>query len=657
MTELRNAVFIRHIVHHQGVSGYKFNAATTATMSKMLRYAAREGEFEWKDGRDDVPTPEDLRLEEFKRELSEKLTYIERTGPFANKNAEQPMAPGEVSGGRLWGPYGLVDSELFVNDIMESGSNVVESIFTISREWAEDLGLATKADFQIFLRANWRSFAEGWGVIPAGRAEWCAEFHTDADMSVHCHVHTFDRSGTFTGATQIPHDLIETSKQEIRRAVFAEYQHDKNVVKDMMRSLAVNQLKIELGLPVERSAELSLERRALETGIDLHLQQRDPQRAADTDAALAQIARLLPESGNGRLGTYTVGKEAREAAFDLLEGLKEKSGIIAEAFAYHERAVEIASDILGKKDRYREAYISQQMDDLQKRCARTVLTAAGAMNQPWQRDNEVGESYQRALSSARAAMTRELCRECATVRSLASHALECEPFRKQSAEFKTALTQWTRENAGHELTTEKEQRLLSRAEQSLAKDVEAAAESKMDSMERWAIKSESKAAVASSVSSLLRDKGELAISREAAQEFEKAYAEVKRELREEGRANKATVEKAAKIVLSIPEVQASIAKAVSCEAAKTGKDAARVEPAIQRERLSQAEHAIEQAALDDLKRQQETELSKLSILAMLASSIASGREASHSRAQETAHARIASKTLGKESENDRKFGN
>ena len=226
-TSLQNAVFIRHIVHHQGVSGGRFTIATPASLEKMTSYVGRENEFEWKGGVDREPTLEDIQLESQKRfaqELRNTLQYAERSGPYANRNPEQPMSFGEVSGGHLWGQHGLVDSDAFIKAVVDSRSNVVASVFTVSREWATDLHLTTKAEFQTFLRAHWTSFAERWNVIPPGKVEWCAEFHTDADMSVHCHVITFDRSGTFTGTMQIPHDVIETSKQEIRKAVFAEYQ-------------------------------------------------------------------------------------------------------------------------------------------------------------------------------------------------------------------------------------------------------------------------------------------------------------------------------------------------------------------------------------------------------------------------------------------------
>jgi hypothetical protein len=658
MTELRNAVFIRHVVHHQNTAASNYKKLTPAKLSRALRYAGREGEFEQRGGVDRIPTREDVRLEEFKQELTEKLAYVERSGKYENRNEEKPLAEGEVSGGMLWGPRGLVCTDKFVQDVMDSQSNVVESIITISREWASDLGLTTKADFQTLLRANWTSFAEAWGVIPKGCVDWCAEFHTDADMSVHCHVHTFDRSGSFTGAEQIPHDVIEVSKQDIRCAVFAGYQHDRNVVKDISRSLCINQLRKELGLPVAKSTELDVYRKALEAGIDLGLAPRDLARATELERELSKIAQLLPETGRGRLGAYSVNKDARAAAFALLEKLKVTNPVVKEAYLNYERAVEIGAEILGKTGEYRERYIQEQMNDLEKRCANVVLKAAGTMNSPWERDTPVRATYIQVLNIAKQAMSCELAQESATDKSLATHVMENAQVKTAFQEFKDKLVVWERQVGGKTLLPEQEERLVARAHASLVKDIERAAARKIGYVERTKLRAEGKSAVLLSVSSLLRKKEGLEISGEIKREFEQAYADVKKELAGRGKVSTRTLSQAARVVLSVPEVSASITKAITFEVAKTGKEISKVEPAIQRERLAQAQAAILTSAQIERKHQQYMTASKWNVLTTIASSlIGNSHNQAHIRAHAATRSRIASHALETTKTNERKLGN
>ena len=658
MTELRNAVFIRHVVHHQNTAASNFKKLTPAKLSRALRYVGREGEFERRGGVDRIPTREDKRLEEFKRELSEKLAYVERSGKYENRNKEKPLEQGEVSGGMLWGPRGLVCADEFVQEVIDSQSNVVESIITISREWAGDLGLTTKADFQALLRANWTNFAEAWGVIPKGYVDWCAEFHTDADMSVHCHVHTFDRSGSFTGAEQIPHETIEVSKQNIRRAAFAGYQHDRNVVKDLLRSLCVNQLRKELGLPVAKSTELDICRKALEAGLDLQLAPRDLARGNELERELSKIAHLLPETGRGRLGAYSVNKEARSAAFALLEKFKDEDPVIEKAYLNYERAVEIGAEILGKTGEYRERYIQEQMDDLEKRCANVVLKAAGAMNSPWERDTPVRATYLQVLNAAKQAITYELAQECATSKSLSTHVMENAQVKVAFQEFKNELAAWEKQAGDKTLLSEQEERLVTRAQSSLVKDIERTATRKMDYAKRAALKAEGKSVVSLSVSSLLRKREELEISEEIKRGFEQAYADVKKELAGNGKVSTRTLERAARVVLSVPEVSASITKAVTFEIAKTGKEISRVEPAIQRERFQQVQAAILTSAQIELKYQHDVTASKWNVLTMIASSlIGNSHNQARTRARAAARSKIATHALEIIKTNERKLGN
>ena len=523
--------------------------------------------------------------------------------------------------------------------------------------WASDLGLTTKADFQTLLRANWTSFAQAWGVIPKGYVDWCAEFHTDADMSVHCHVHTFDRSGSFTGAMQIPHETIEVSKQDIRRAVFAGYQHDRNVAKDFSRSLCVNQLRKELGLPVAKSTELDICRKALEVGLDLGLAPRDLTRRNELERELSKIAHLLPESGRGRLGAYSVNKEARSAAFVLLEKFKDENPVIKKAYLNYARAVEIGAEILGKTGEYRERYIQEQMNDLEKRCANVVLKAAGAMNSPWERDTPVRATYLSVLNAAKQAMTYELAQESATDKNLAAQVKENAQVKAVFQEFKSELVAWERQVGGKALLPEQEERLVARAQTLFTKDIERAAARKMDYVEHASLKSEGKSAVLLSISSLLRKKEELEISGEIKREFEQAYADVKKELAGSGKVSTRTLSQAARVVLSVPEVTASITKAVTFEVVKTEKEISKVEPAIQRERLQQAQATILSAAQIELKHQQDITASKWNVLTMIASSLISTTNQARARTHATTRSRIASHALETIKTNERKLGN
>lgn len=656
LTEFRNAVFIRHEVRHQGVSGTGvYKKETKASLSRALDYNSRTGEFEWKAGVDHEPTQEDLQLEAKKAELQKTLQYIERSGKFEGRNLEKPMVEGEVSGGGLWGADGLVDKDKFIDEVIDSKSNVVHSIFTVSRQWAEELHFTTKAEFQTFLRGHWSEFAETWGVIPKGYVSWCAEFHTDADMSVHCHITTFDRSGTFSGAKQIPHEVIETSKQEIRKAVFSEYQTEKNLVKDMMRNLYLNQIKLDVGLGVFNTTELSLERKALETNIDLHLVKPTADYTQRLETELTQIAKLLPEIGKGRLGAYSVSKEAREQAFSLVDELKQSNPIIKEAFTQYQAAVNTAANILGKTGTYRETYIEKQLHDLETRAANIVLRAAGSLNKPWERNEQIKESFTQIVTCVKQNMTYDLVREVSSEYELTKSVLQNKNVTQQVANFKSELVKWVEQKEG-ELNLEQEKRLISRVDSTLEEKIKNVAVYKINAVERYDIKVNGLKVIKQSVQDLIYSSSTPQISRELSTEFNKVYSELKEEYTAHKKISTNNLNKAANIIIRVPEVQANIVKAVNKELSTTKKDISRVQREVSLERIEQAKVIIDNSLKSRLFQEENMTNTKINTLVMFVSTLLNNQAThNHSKAHEAAHARITSKENGLT--NDRKIGN
>ena len=475
MTTLKNAIIITHrVLHPEGAGAPSAYTYTAKSVHKYLDYAAREGRFEERGGCDEHLTRADIALE-LKREASvsihDMLEYGNRSGRFAGRGEEMPLSAGEVSGG-IWDANGVRKLEDVEREILASKSNVVQSVFAVSREWAQILGMDTKEAWQDIMRSKWNEFMGEWGVIPEKDRRWVAEYHVDGKMSLHVHVMSWDASGkSFTGSEGIPHEVIESSKRSIREEVMKEIRLERSLEKDFVRQAALVLAKGALGLKIDETEIGKVQAKADALGAPF-----EPGRFRGDGAALgAQMGRVvesLPASGIGRDGYASQTLDTKAQANLAVNILKTDPDISRMSGAWRD-LVARGADIIGLSGRERERYIAKEERDLDARLANLVLKRAAAENKPWERNRALKECRSHVARLAldgvtieeRAGLSRTRDRESARFRAISE--LKSERCRDEASRYLGEVLLFVRENTDRALTKQQEMRVVERARQDL----------------------------------------------------------------------------------------------------------------------------------------------------------------------------------------------
>lgn len=390
------ALIVRHATPDMGgarpIAGA--GGAMSGEAAHNLDYNSRAKEWEEKGGIDREPTEEDVRYSE----LGKQLDYVSRMGDWRHKGE------GKMVDCTFFGQHGAVSREEVEADMLRCGGCYMRSLVTVDRRQAEEIGMTTKADFEALLRSTWaRSIVgererttsggrkmpavKGWGVTDnVLDVRWVANYHTDQENNLHCHITTwfengaksFDREGwTVSAAATRGQKLMlyrEAYREVLRTKVYPE--------KDLARSVAVAQLKTELGIPLSARERQRIERLSESVGKKVELRRTLDGKGEQAVGKKVEAMRAVYDNGSGRKASYhlleasarEVHKELREWSIpykDALEDYRAHVLVQADANGLAVRTDDdpIAMEDVGAKEivqHIRDRYVMGQMEGLVK---------------------------------------------------------------------------------------------------------------------------------------------------------------------------------------------------------------------------------------------------------------------------------------------------
>lgn len=390
------ALIVRHATPDMGgarpIAGA--GGAMSGEAAHNLDYNSRAKEWEEKGGIDREPTEEDVRYSE----LGKQLDYVSRMGDWRHKGE------GKMVDCTFFGQHGAVSREEVEADMLRCGGCYMRSLVTVDRRQAEEIGMTTKADFEALLRSTWaRSIVgererttsggrkmpavKGWGVTDnVLDVRWVANYHTDQENNLHCHITTwfengaksFDREGwTVSAAATRGQKLMvyrEAYREVLRTKVYPE--------KDLARSVAVAQLKTELGIPLSARERQRIERLSESVGKKVELRRTLDGKGEQAVGKKVEAMRTVYDNGSGRKASYhlleasarEVHKELREWSIpykDALEDYRAHVLVQADANGLAVRTDDdpIAMEDVGAKEivqHIRDRYVMGQMEGLVK---------------------------------------------------------------------------------------------------------------------------------------------------------------------------------------------------------------------------------------------------------------------------------------------------
>ena len=475
MTTFKNSIIINHrVLHPESVGAPARYTYTSSSVRGYLDYTTRSGRHRTKGGCDERITEADLALERAKPSLNNLHTALEygaREGRFAERGVDDPIMPGEVSGG-IWDAQGVRELADVEREIMVSGSNVVQSVLAVSREWAEPLRMDTKEAWQSLMRGHWEDFMEAWGVIPRECCKWVAEYHVDAAMSLHVHVMSWDSSGKhFTGPRNIPHAEIERSKQVIRKEIMRHLSLERSLEKDYVRQASLTLARAALGREPTPQEMIEVRLKARKACVEFTPSPFSGDRAA-LDARLRRVIETLPASGMGRRGLSLQDPETKVQALFAVDALKTDPEIGHLAGRWKE-LVERGADILGLEGEERERYVEREVRDLDTRLANVVLERAVQENRPWERSAILAsmrkDAIRAALDSTPLERRLELWRDKDRdgMQAEAARALTAAAVADRCRAYRESVLAFVRENEGKALLKRQEERVLERADRDI----------------------------------------------------------------------------------------------------------------------------------------------------------------------------------------------
>lgn len=362
------------------------STATSKSLNNMIDYYDRRGEHD-KGGCDRTITKDDRDLAYMQdiKSINELVEYANRTGRFAERNPELPMAVGETSGG-CWGQNGVLDPDKLISELSESNSHIITSVVTVRRSEAVELGLTTKQDFQRLLRSQWSAQAEKWGIIAAQNIKWAAFFHTDNPENIHCHVITWDKSGEFGGSTRpiIPHKNIWDSQEDLRKEALSNLIKPLNHERYYLRDYICSRIRLNCGesIPMERQYKLESLRQKCGSRIPVQLNTRTIQ-TKEVASLMDRVIRAAPKNTTRSLSYARSNNEVRSEARNAIDAMRKHDPLLNTAWLRYEEVIHRTAENIGKRDaiervgeNYRnqeQEYIKDAQYDLMRRCANSLL--------------------------------------------------------------------------------------------------------------------------------------------------------------------------------------------------------------------------------------------------------------------------------------------
>jgi len=390
---LRSAIIVRHTPNDHRADSYTKNkgAVPVSMASTATDYIGRYGKYAEKGDIERDPTTADGRLSDDYRGRwadGHSLEYIARLGGYADKGAERQV---DAS---LWNQYGPVDAAEAARQMTRAGGAFVDSIVTVKREYAEALGLSSKEDMQRLIRSTWTDSVREWGLVAEpSDIRWVAAYHTDADRSLHVHIHTWSARGEIAPGATVSPDATRRAKDVVYRVGYSEIRAERDRRATFIRDLSVLEARRQLGLEVTREQERRIADRAEHGGWPERLSERSDMDAADAAKAGALCEKLKAqlETGRGRLADNYA---AQATARDILRTLEKGSPAFARLTAAHADNADAKAAMRGygtaEKSREAREFVKAEMQDRVRRMANSIVRAHvqgdGARQRPMRED-------------------------------------------------------------------------------------------------------------------------------------------------------------------------------------------------------------------------------------------------------------------------------
>lgn len=363
---LQKAILVRHEERGALLSD------TDKSARDAVSYVARDGKYADRGDIDREPTRSDE--EAMRRDAAagaaRAVDYAAREGDFAGKGE------GRQVDASLWDERGPVSRGEAVRSMTESGA-YMQSIVTVDRRYAEELGLSTKEDMQRLLRATWRENVREWGLFEHPEdVRWVAAYHTDAKNSLHCHVYTWGRPGDLEPGDCVSREGTRAGKAVILREGYERIRLDRDERATFIRDLSRQNIARQLDGRVDERMVAKLHAKAEERGWPERVPgKRDWDPAANPDVArLREKLEARLKEGRGSLSRdWGGGAVAR----DLVRAV-EKASPATRAIADASRELaEQRADIHGYGDGFkdREKMIRKAREDYMSRLLPTVERA------------------------------------------------------------------------------------------------------------------------------------------------------------------------------------------------------------------------------------------------------------------------------------------
>lgn len=339
-----NAVIVRHATSQMGgARPISSGAGMASSSAAYLDYIERRGQWEEKGGCDRSYTPADQELMERSRSLmaGRQLDYVSREGQWEHKGE------GRMIDCSFFGQNGAVAREEVEGDMLECGGCYVRSLVTVRREDAAMLGLDSKEGFESLLRSTWRESCLAWGVADNPLdVHWVANFHTDQENNLHCHVTTWFAEGCVFNAEGWTVSAAATRQQRevVYKHAYAQVMREQVYpMKDFARERAIVQAKADLGIPASERQLARLRSLAEASGSRPPKIERNVQSSETLERRIERM-RSVYEEGEGRKGS---SHKLQAAARDVHKELLESSPAYREAFEDYRTQVEIQADAKG----------------------------------------------------------------------------------------------------------------------------------------------------------------------------------------------------------------------------------------------------------------------------------------------------------------------
>lgn len=352
---VNKAVLVRHTPYDERHPTQKNNKGAIPITKFNLKladdYISREGEFEAKGDIDRELTQDDI--EKFHgwqnyEELGTGLDYIARMGNFESKGAERQFDA------TLWNEYGPVNRYQVEKEMIEAGGAYIDSIVTVDRRYAQQLGIVSKQDFQRLIRGTWTENALEWTSKLTHKrmfsnrddVRWVAAYHTDADKNIHVHIHTWNAKGTIQAGDTCLTIGTRLGKEIILDKAYENIRLERNVRQEFLRNLTIAEIKNQLGLKIDDSIKQKLETTARRNRFEEKLSQKQelkPPVKEECQKLLKEIKNKL-EHGDGRISR---NKEVQALTEKLIKITKENSLSLQNLEKKNEEAFYVKAGIKG----------------------------------------------------------------------------------------------------------------------------------------------------------------------------------------------------------------------------------------------------------------------------------------------------------------------